>query len=784
MRFVAIILLCLGLGACASVSQSDRDFDVSATNDKTRARLNDASLKDFPDDIPGETAGDKVRRFFSREGQREIAVDGDPYPELEGEDRPGRGGIIDTERFNQPPRERERIEFVGSLSAEPQQLLITSVDEERNLRELREAGARPIDPDERVEIRLENDTLEFAVRQLLGGLLSVNYVAATSLEGTVTFQTERPIRKSLVPSVLRDILASNGYVMKLINGVYQIGTPEVIQRLETNTAVGETGDLVSKVITLRRGSAVEVATVVASVLPLGASVTPVESNNSIILRATPVDLPPIEDLIRTLVNSGVADDLIAVIPLKESPPEQVAASILAFYQANGTPIANIPVVIPLENQQSLLVGAKSTRSMANIRSLIQGLDKDLRDAASLRIIPLKHLPADEIATQLNAIFGTGAPAAAAATQSQAAPSGAEASVQVTDTGGADVNADANTGGDSVTAPSIVRRSSNDRGQGAPNARAFAERQANADPLAGAGPIASQADQAVSIVPDTRNNALLVFSTFRQFRRIREVVNALDLPLAQVVIEATIVEVEINDQLGYGVQAFLESSNIAARSSTTITPVDPGTAGGFAALSFDSFGTLDATVVLSALQAITNVQVISSPYLTVLDGRAARLSIGDQVPFLLASSTTTGDGDTTVTNEVEVRDTGIILEVTPRVNVDNSVLLNISQEVSSVVPGGLGTELTPTISQRSINSDVVVRSGKTVILGGLIEDEATKTTTALPVVGRIPVIGNLFKQTQDDLTRSELLVMITPRVIRKASQLDNITRQLRSVLTTR
>jgi general secretion pathway protein D len=198
--------------------------------------------------------------------------------------------------------------------------------------------------------------------------------------------------------------------------------------------------------------------------------------------------------------------------------------------------------------------------------------------------------------------------------------------------------------------------------------------------------------------------------------------------------------------------------------------------------FANIGSSNVNVVLSALQAVTNVRVISSPYLTVLDGKPARLSIGDEVPFLTASTEASNDGTTTTTNQIEVRETGIILDVTPRVGADNSVVLTINQEVSSVAPGGAQVnELTPTIQQRTIQSDILVKSGRTALLGGLIQDSNTRTTTKVPVVGDIPVLGGLFKQNNNELVRTELLVMITPRVVRKPSQLEHITRQLRGSL---
>ncbi len=679
---------------------------------------------------------------FAKGAERAVVPRSTVFAILQTSETPGNGQSVNADFVNRASQSGNQVAFIGTLEDDTE-VTVTAAEQRKDEIDLERAGARRLKDGERVEIKLNNDPIEFAVDQLLGGLLSVNYVAASPLEGTVTFETREPILASQVPTVLRDILASRNLVMKLINGVYQIGSPAIIEQLEANSAIGNSSELATEIITVRNGNLGELADVVSQILPSGATINAVPSDGVLIVRANPADLPAIRDLVETLVSTGAADDLIAIVPLKESPPEQVAASVLTYYETSQTPASRIPVVIPLENQQALLLGAKTQSAMNNVRKLVRGLDRDLRDSASLRIIPLRHVPAAEIAAHLNAIFGNGA-----------APTVQSAAAQ------ADADGDIDT---SVLVPANIRGNS---------ANASVE-----DSVTDAGPAAVPANGQVSIVPDERNNALLVFATFKEFKRIREVVRTLDLPLAQVVIEATIVEVDINDALGYGVQFFLNSSDVALRSSTTITPTDPGQVGLFA-----NIGASSVNVVLSALQSVTNVRVISSPYLTVLDGKPARLSIGDQVPFLTASTDANSDGTTTTTNQIEVRDTGIILEVTPRVGADNSVLLDINQEVSSVAPGGAeANELTPTIQQRSIRSDIVVQSGKTALLGGLIQDSDTRVTTRVPVVSQIPVVGGLFKQTRNDLVRTELLVMITPRVVRKPSQLENITRQLRGNL---
>jgi len=232
-----------------------------------------------------------------------------------------------------------------------------------------------------------------------------------------------------------------------------------------------------------------------------------------------------------------------------------------------------------------------------------------------------------------------------------------------------------------------------------------------------------------------------------------------------------------------VQWYLQNQNLTARSSTAPVASDPAKTGAFAHGSF-TLGNVSVDVVLNALQEITTVKVISSPYLTVVDGKTARLVIGDQIPYSQTNQTSTITGTVTVTQNIQTKDTGIILEVTPHIRSDNSALLTISQSVSKPQDSALTGNLTPVISTREVKSDIMVQSGRTILLAGLIQDRIDKQENSVPVVRTIPVLGDLFKQTTDKSTRVELILMITPRVIRRTSQIESITRLLRGQIKIR
>jgi general secretion pathway protein D len=190
---------------------------------------------------------------------------------------------------------------------------------------------------------------------------------------------------------------------------------------------------------------------------------------------------------------------------------------------------------------------------------------------------------------------------------------------------------------------------------------------------------------------------------------------------------------------------------------------------------------DTQIVLNALTAITQVKVISSPELLVLDNGTAHLEVGDQVPIATQSAVSVISPGAPVVNSVDYRDTGVILNITPRVSSSGLVLLDIDQEVSNAVKTTSSDIESPTIQQRRIESSVAVNTGETIALGGLIQDHQTNTVTGIPVLSNIPILGNLFKTTDNEHDRTELLVLLSPKVIKNTSDARLATNELRQRL---
>jgi general secretion pathway protein D len=238
-------------------------------------------------------------------------------------------------------------------------------------------------------------------------------------------------------------------------------------------------------------------------------------------------------------------------------------------------------------------------------------------------------------------------------------------------------------------------------------------------------------------------------------------------------------VSLTKELSFGVQWLLQhgnSSSIGFSQGTTEIPTQifPGLSG--------SLLSGDITATLNALQSITTVKVISSPKLMVLNNHSASLQVGDQVPVSTGSLATGGTTDPTVVSEIQYLPTGVILQITPRVNDSGLVLLDISQEVSDVKPGSAGnsavSQPTPTIQDRKFNTSIAVRDGQTIALGGLIRDNTSHEGGGIPFLSEIPYLGSLFGSTDNKQDRTELLVLLTPRVIRNQHDEETVTEELK------
>ncbi|MEM1385158.1 MAG: type II secretion system secretin GspD [Pseudomonadota bacterium] len=282
------------------------------------------------------------------------------------------------------------------------------------------------------------------------------------------------------------------------------------------------------------------------------------------------------------------------------------------------------------------------------------------------------------------------------------------------------------------------------------------------------------DGATTVVADDSANAMVVWATAEEHKQLGALIRRLDATPPQVLLEATIAEVQLNDDLRLGLRWFFESGNFSFAFSDLASGASTSSFPGFSFLFDDG----SSILALNALSQITDVNVVSTPSILVLDNREAELRVGDQVPIVTQSAVSVEDATAPIVNSIEYRDTGVILRIRPRVSRTGRIIMDIEQEVSISTDTVSSNIESPTISQRILRTSVSVDDGETLALGGLIEDSTSLTRTQVPLLGDIPGLGLLFKDKADEQARSELLILITPRVIRDPNEAREITDEFR------
>lgn len=293
-----------------------------------------------------------------------------------------------------------------------------------------------------------------------------------------------------------------------------------------------------------------------------------------------------------------------------------------------------------------------------------------------------------------------------------------------------------------------------------------------------GAIASVPDEGISnvkIISDDDNNSILVLASQEDYRSIEAAIRRLDVPARQVLIEATIAEVSLNNTLDFGVRWFIEKSDYELGLNA---PVPGGASGeGLAFAFFDQDS--DVSAFFDLLETASDVRFLSTPQVMVLDNQTATIRVGDQIPVTTRSSQSTTNPDAPIVTEVQFRDTGTLLTVTPRINAGGQVTLELNQEVS--LPGSeaaIGGGGNVAIAQRTITSSVIVQSGQTVVLGGLILETDREGRSGIPILMDIPVLGKAFSTTSNDVFRTELLITVKPVVVSNEDTMRKITEELR------
>ena len=648
-----------------------------------------------------------------------------------------------------------------------------------------------------VTLNFAGASIAEAARSILGDILGVNYTVSDKVRGSITIQTVRPIPKDALLGVFETMLSGEGAAISVDNGVYRI--------LPSNDAVSAAAILArgarrlpgvnAQVVVLRFVAAAEMERIIKSMAPQATILRTDPARNLLVVAGTRGDLDSIMDAVSTFDVDWMRGMSFGLFPIETNDPEAIAQELdTVFANDQESPIKGMVRFVASRRLKAILVITSRPEYLKKAETWVRRLDMVGRATEKqVHVYHIQNRPAVELAQLLQRIYGGqeqgrvgSLTRTTMATVSTGGPLPDAISTQPTFLPGAPgIPATTALPPAPITGPAPVLDIAPPIGP----------------PGAARPPVAAAAvddrTSGVLIVADESNNALVITATSQEYRRMRRILEQIDVQPNQVLLEATIAEVTLNDQLAMGLRWFLQAGNfqfrftdLGATSATNpntngISAIPPPVIPGFPGFS-TFFNTPNVQVVLNALSSITDVNIVSSPTLMVLDNKRATLQVGDEVPIVTQSAVAVQVPGAPIVNSVNMRNTGIILNITPRINDGGRVLLDIEQEVSTAVTTTTSGIASPTIQQRRIKTTVSVDDGNCIVLGGLIQDKATNTRNQAPLVGDIPVLGNLFKNKDDRIERTELLIAITPKIVKDNGQIRAIAAEFRDKinLTTR
>ncbi len=613
----------------------------------------------------------------------------------------------------------------------------------------------------------EGESLHAVVKAILGDMLGQSYSIAPGVQGTVTVATQRPVGAAGALALLESVLAQNNARMVYSDGRYNIvpadqamfsgvvprtGPPSLARGFET------------RVVPLRYVGAAEMEKILKPYARTGAIVSVDPGRNIITVAGTRAEL---ENYLRTIQVFDVdwmATMSVGVYPLQSGRATDVVQDLERVFGEQGkSPVAGMFRFMPLTSSNSVMVIASQPDYLDDIQQWIDRIEGGGGDG-KLYSYELKYVRARDLADRLAEVFGgTGASASGDGVSLMPGVQGSELRDAMDGRGELAAGA--------MGASGLAGAAGVGLGEGA----ALPQRGS------GNGRVTLRVEGSevgVSAVEDT--NTLLVRANASQWKSIRQVIDRLDVMPMQVHIEAQVVSVALKGALQYGVSWFFDNAigdaglpyptgrNSWGSHGGGVSPL-PGGMGNL--LSWTFLGR-SAAAIVSALDTVTDVRTLSSPSVFAQNNREATLNVGQKIPIASVSINPSDNSDRTYSS-VQYLDTGIILKVRPRVTRDGMVFLDIVQEVSRPTPVA-DINGNPRIDTSKVTTSAAAPSGETIVLAGLISDGLDRNASGVPGLSRIPVIGGLFGYQGNTKTRDELVVLITPTVVRNPLEARELT----------
>lgn len=656
-----------------------------------------------------------------------------------------------------------------------------------------------------ITLNLVGASVPEAAKAVLGDILGVNYTVSEKVKAAITLRTANPIGKSALLSIFEAVLRDEGAVVVVQDGLYKIvpssdaaatGAPLRVRKPGQQSA-----GVATDVIPLRYVAAAEMERILKSAAPQASVLRVDNARNLLMVSGTRAELASLSEMIRVFDVDHMRGMSFGIYPIETADPEAIAQELdTIFANDKDSPTKGIVRFVPNRRLKSVMVITSRPEYLKKAETWLTRIDLASKATdKQVFVYHVQHRPASELAQLLQKVYQPrSSTTASLALTAPGSNRGLPASALPLDGGAAMPNAGslqpagglAASSGGSAVGVAVPAASAVPLDSSMPANAALAA--GTGDPLVtgsidnrsaiGGGLPPDDRNSSIAVVADEIKNSLVITATAAEYKRVKQVLYRIDTEGTQILLEATIAEVTLNDNLKFGVRYFLKNKNQTITEGSTLltSGLPPAVTAAAAGLQY-FLNTPNLQVVMNALSAVTNVSVVSSPSLMVAENKRATLQVGNEVPIITQQQQST-TAVSAIVNSVSYRSTGVILAITPRLSDDGKVFLEIEQEVSDAVNTTTSTTTgSPTIQQRRVKTTVSVNDGETILLAGLMQDKATRDREQIPLLGTIPLIGNAFKSKNDLIERTELLISITPQVIRSRMQLDDVTAEYRDKL---
>ena len=635
-------------------------------------------------------------------------------------------------------------------------------------------------------LNFDDADLGEVAKVILGDILGKNYVLSPKVAGKVTLQTTEPLTKEELLPTLEMVLRMNNAALVKDGSIYHI--EPAAEALFISDLSKDKSGYQTRVIPVRNVAVQDIADIIKPLVQEKTILNVDSKRNILVAAGTADEIARVIDLVNTFDIDVLKGRSFGLFPLAHVDPKTIIEELESvFYQKAKEGKAGESEFfqfIPIERLNAVLAVTHQARYLQDIENWVYRLDKaNTAKGGGVNVYKVQHVDAGELADTLNAIFTGAAKKKKSASVAPGETASEMTNKEPTDTGNTPAT---NTNNMSTSNLGAFAFNESEGKSSGGNAATEDVKVANVGK--------------VKIIADEANNSIVIVATAQDYEVILPIIEQLDMIPLEVLIDATVVEVQLTDQLKYGISWFLTHGHDAIAS--TATP--PGTLATLADLlnksadvtaavstgglsTFYSSGSVKA--LLNAQATKNKINVISSPSLMVLNNQKAKINVGQQVPVSTGStSIPTASTGIAVANSIQYKETGVTLEVSPRVNANGMVIMKIKQIVSNVVQKASDATTTttqqtsPTIDKKEIHSSVAVQDGETIVLGGLISDSVTDNKNGIPFLSGLPIIGSLFSGTLKSDNKTELVVLITPRVVKGKQDSRVISNEFKRKLT--